>query len=849
MSFLFPVLATLAAVSAGAEGAGEDAPAIVPAPKHAAFHGTWALPDAGACAIQIGAEATAPEVFAAERLARDIRQRFGRKIAVVRAAARPAGADLVFVLGTRAGNPVAADLTKRRGQDVRPASFGKGYSDDDRRGLDGYVIDAFEAEGGRVVLVAGMNGRAVIYGADTLLQLVRPAGDGVELVRATIRDWASIPWRGSVSSLTRAAEDDPDHDARIRARLNFIDTRFPGGRWIHAGALKAEQYAEFKRSVGQAHRRGMRVYAHIISGERKGYPYEAIAAEFEKLLDLGADGMWIGYDDEQGGSDPIGTARKLVALAKRRGLSGRLIAHTPPSLPTKIAGTYFSLGKTKEGHAHFLEQVPELREGLYWITIPPSRAQHDLGKAVGLAGGRFAWWHNWPRYGAGLTHGSYGGATLRTDGKPAYTGLVPLSLGWGRPNTDRIRNAKDIICAVWLNATTAFRQPAYIQNVLGFWAWHPEKYDYDRTRRRTFAVVFGSGQIDAATKFDSLLRAATRRLSPPHVAPNVDPGEVRAFAAGMKEAVAAIASTAPRATLIDPERLQSCYLEPMQAVANYAATMADLGRPPASLGAFRERMVYLLDTGDTDAARSLLAEATTAMQPHLDRMARDLSDYQPALTYAAQWKRPLSGVDYWITAAAGGRAKRIADRERNVRKMSERFERIIAGDHADLLAPAAKAPPGKPLARIDGADWRWSTSPPSWNGPWGIGRYRHGDDTFTAVVFPKRTKSRPGQFAEVRAALPAPLFKGRLLLDVFINDSTVTTATGHRFLELHVNGRRVWEEDSAVSRAGAEWVTVDVTKAARDAEQLDLRFRVADRRGVGNWRIVTFVGRAILRAE
>jgi len=52
-----------------------------------------------------------------------------------------------------------------------------------------------------------------------------------------------------------------------------------------------------------------------------------------------------------------------------------------------------------------------------------------------------------------------------------------------------------------------------------------------------------------------------------------------------------------------------------------------------------------------------------------------------------------------------------------------------------------------------------------------------------------------------------------------------------------------------MDRKAREWVTVDVTDVARYSQQLNLRFRVEDRKGVSDWKMMTFIGPAQLREE
>ena len=69
----------------------------------------------------------------------------------------------------------------------------------------------------------------------------------------------------------------------------------------------------------------------------------------------------------------------------------------------------------------------------------------------------------------------------------------------------------------------------------------------------------------------------------------------------------------------------------------------------------------------------------------------------------------------------------------------------------------------------------------------------------------------------------------------------------YRFLQLWANDKLLWEEDIAPDRAGREWVSIDVTDAARAAPTLKLQFRVVDKRPVSDHLSVAFCGPARLR--
>ena len=126
---------------------------------------------------------------------------------------------------------------------------------------------------------------------------------------------------------------------------------------------------------------------------------------------------------------------------------------------------------------------------------------------------------------------------------------------------------------------------------------------------------------------------------------------------------------------------------------------------------------------------------------------------------------------------------------------------------------------------------------------WGIGTVEQDIHEAVVIVFPGKTRSNRGEYAEVQAELPSPRFEGRLILYAFVNDTMETTRwKNYRFLQLWVNEKMLWKEDIAAPRKGNEWVAVDLTEAATQAKSLKLRFRVWDRERVANYRTTVVLG-------
>ena len=812
---------------------------IVPRPKVYAPTGrTVALADGAA--IILSAEATEPERYAAERLQSLVRRRFERKLPV-RAEDWAARSDQPILLGRPATHGRLADLCRGRKIELS----------EDSPGHDGFVIHA-SAEG---VVIGGSNARGVIYGTDAFFDLLRVEGGKVVFPAASVRDAPDIPWRGRPYSRPERHLAAGVFDAYVRARLNWIDLRDGPpprrGQFGYPPGFKIN-VPQARKILAEAHRRGFFVYATVQCSVPEGR-FEAVTETCGKLLDLGADGVWISYDDPGEGAAAPELIGRLLKFAAGRGITGRKVVVVPPT------GSYQRI-ETDWNRA--AAAVKGFEQATWLFTRSPCAADAAAAGRIGLKRPP-GWWHNWPRTSAGFTHRSYGGGSLRAGGKPAYLDLPPLRVGWHRPTYDALRGAGRHTDTVMMWGGWP---EEYTAAVLGLWAWDPDGHDWSRTRRAIYGYVFGPAQAGAARTFDDALarlkrlfrggRSGGRRAAPLLVLNrSQDRPAAEKLLRTMGEALETLRRGAPKATAIDPERLERTFLEPMQATVDIAGKVLELDLPQEAPDRFEQRMLRLLAAEKGAEAGELLTQTKARLGPRIKAAEKALAGLKGVEGYAKTWKAFLSGLDYWRDRLARERRREAERKARearfhaeNVEKIPQRFKRLVTGDYGKLLERRGSPPPGKPLAEIAPSAWTWKPDPPPVRGVWGIGLYESPRGDCVAIAYPGKTSSRPGYFAEVRAEIDRPRFEGRLILDAFVADTHVTDRwTGYRFMQLRVNDKVVWEADIATDRAGKEWVSVDVTEAAGKADTLRLRFRVEDRRGVGNYSDVTFLGPVRLR--
>jgi hypothetical protein len=825
---------------------------VVPVPKvYRTTGGTARLADAQALAIVVGARATEPERYAAERLQTLLRRRFKREVPVRTEGQLPADVRQVLLLGQRDTNAWIGKLCEQKKLD-----FGRAPPVD-----DGFLIEVVEDGGRQVVLIAGTNARGVIYGQEAFFDLLRAAGGQIEFPVVSVRDWPSIPWRGRPHSVLRQHLVPGAMDAYVRSRINLIDVRDDPGAaaTIIFPARKASMgfpagvpidEPSVKRVIAEGHRRGMFVYGTVSCGVGQD-KFDAVLATYRQLLALEVDGLWVSFDDVGAGQDAPALISRVLELGKQHGMAGRKIAVTPP------AGSYEFIDKEFNRVG---AKIPGFGDALWFFTRTPCQGDVEMARRIGIT--RLpAWWHNLVEIEGGFLHNGGVVCPLRADGKPGYLDMQPLAKGWHYPRYEQIQDAEKHTDTVILWGVCGGWPEEYEVGALGLWAWEPAKHDWGATRASVYRFVYGPSQVDAARTFDDRLAELKSLFHLPlwGFQPNKgwpcrlkNPQDRPKALALLDELVtlhASLQTRAPAETAIDPARLAAVYLEPMGATLTYARKMTLLDYPEDWLGDFEAQMLALIDGGDRRAAEQALAKTREKVESQVARIGRELQGLKGIDEYAAFWRQRVSDVAYWETLATQRRAK-----------AQQQFKRLMTGDPAALFpyragsrrdldalfVDLASPPAGQPVGEIRAEDWL--RTPPRCRGAFSTGSYEWQGRRLAAIVYPRHVRSVNGDYAEFRAELAVPKQPGRLVLDAFVNDTRDDNHwTAYRFMQLWVGDRLAWEEDIALDRKGRPWVTVDVSADAQQSDRLAIRFRVVDKRGVGDHLSVAFLGPVRLR--
>ena len=809
-----------ALVAQGAEP--QAACPIVPTPKvYKASGRTAELLSPGAAAIVVGAKACEPERYAAERLQGLIERRFKRRLPIVAEGQVGDAVKQVILLGQRATNAWLDRLCRAKQIDLSPTSPGH----------DGFVVEVVEEGGRQAVVVGGSNPRGVVYGQDAFFDLLQRHGGKVTFPVVSVRDWPSIAWRGRPLSWPERQLVPGVFDAYVRARMNWVDLRDgPTRRRGQFGIPPGFDFdkAKAKAILREAHRRGFFVYGTVFCGVKPD-KFDAVIAKFQEVVDLGVDGLWLSFDDPGPGKDAPKLIARVLAFGRKHGMTGRKIMVVPPTGSYQKIRTDFNLKAAA---------VPGFEAATWMFTRVPCGRDAARAKALGLKRPP-GWWHNWPRATGGFLHDSYGGTSLRVGGKPAYLDCPPLNVGWHRPRYERLRDAAETTDTVMLWGGWP---EEYVCSVLSLWAWDPARHDWATTRRAIHAHVFGAAQAEAAAGFDDDLallkklfvlpvyRTKPKRGWPPRLKRIDQRPAALEHIDRMDAALRKLEAAAPADTMLDVARLRERFLEPMRATTAFARAMATLDYPEYALAGLDDKMIALLRAGQGAEAERTLAEARGKVTSQLAAVTRALQGLEGIEEYAAPWRDKVAGLDHW--------RKLVQKMEDDMRS---RLRQVVSGSYDKLLARIGQPPPGRVVAELSAADW--TKQPPSWRGPWAIGTIESKGRHVVVIGFPGKTRSHRRDYAELCAELPAPQAHGRVGLQAFINDTKVEKRwKNYRFLQLWLNDKMIWHEDIAKSREGNEWVTIDITAAARGDQPLRLKFRVWERQRVFNYESVAVLG-------
>jgi len=792
---------------------------LVPQPKQVNWsaEAPWEVKAQGA-AIVIGERATAPEAYAAELLRDRVAKRFRQEWPIVREGAATERQGFLVVLGLRASNRELDRLCTERAIDVSAESPGH----------DGYAIETFEAGGKRVALIAGCNPRGAVYGQDTFFQMLSGKKGGVLVHRAAVRDRPTVPWRGRPQTHYEQYLRPGELETYMTSRINFIDLR----DGIYAFEPGAElDKRTLARVVAEAHRRGLVIFGTVNCGVGRA-EYPAALETFREFLDLGADGLWLSFDDKGPGDAPEEIVAQVIELARAHGISGSRLATTPPKGDYQEIRTHFN---------RLIAAVPGMEEALWFFTIVPSPQALADARAVGLKVTPSRW-HNWTRPHSGFTHLSSG--SLLAAGKRSYLNVPPLSEGWHSPSYAELAAGGDCVEAIMPWGGNTWGQ-YYIVPVIGWWGWSPEGHDWEAVRGRIYDIVYGPNQVEAAREFDDTLlevealfayawdASEWQPICPARLKRLEDREPALALFDRLERLQQRIAAGAVEESMLPAEELETAYVGAMRAELETGRIEALIDYPEYWWDQHQRKVLSAVYDGRDEDADRLTAEVREPAVSEIERIETDLGHLRVVPDYAKWWKGRL-GLD-----AQGWRG--LVARRREELAVRVWDYGYYQAKTSTMLQEANNPPMGWGTGRWEMQNKFLATILPGerehFRGNWIAGVY---DATPAAVFAHERRKGAvAGNYAEVEFRIPLSGRRDRLALMIFLSNHSKESIglhyvkarwAGRHFIELLWDDTVLWAADLGRPRLEGEWFVVKLPPLPEELESLPVRLRVEDRK-------------------
>lgn len=808
-----------AALVLSSESLTAQPPATVPTPREVKWSSEPpAIIAADSVAIVLGKKATDPEQHAAVLLAAFVQKRFGQKWPTIREGEEQASHKTLVILGQRSTCQKLDELCRKADVDLSGSSPGH----------DGYVIASANDGGKSCVLVGGCNARAVQYGQDTFAQMLRANGKNLEWVRGAVRDAPVIPWRGrpqtAVSHYLRPGE----LDLYVLSRVNFIDLR--SGIYAYEPGEELNK-ADISEAIKQAHKRGIIVYGSVNTGV-PATNYPLVMKTYREMLELGADGLWLSFDDKGPGEDPVALTKQVLELGRQHDISGRLIATTPPK------GSY---PKIPTDFNKKIMAIPGMEKALWFWTAPPSAEAMAEAKSIGLKV-KPSWWHNWPR--------------LYT--AQDYVGVPAMSVGWSSPDYGLLAAGGEFLEAVMPWGGNGLGQH-YVVPVIAWWGWNPAGHDWDALRGRIQSIVFGPDQAKAAMQFDDNLHKLTKlfRYSykvtddtpycPPRLENLADKPAASALCDAMASLLDAITGKAPAQALLAEKDLRDDYLNRMRRELAAHRAALTLAYPEDWWPAHQRKILDALYAGDDAKVNQLSAGKRAQVEAEVALIQKTLPNFPHMKGYVSWWKERAS-LD-----AAGWKALLDKRKQTLAERVDGYSKQVLA---AATMTDALKSPPLEwGIGRWQVANRLLATVPLLPNeqfwGSWIAGAPKNKETGAAVFTADRKVPGTVGEYVELPAIVPLSGARHRLGLlvfvsatnkDLFSNTMIPFRWAGYRFVQVLWEDKVLWEADLGCIPGKGDWHMIHLPRVPDDVKELKLRVRMEDRKTSMNNYTVAYVG-------
>lgn len=773
----------------------------------------------GAGVIVLADQAGPPEKNAARMLSEYIERRFGEKWSTQTAGSIPAAARLRVYLGQTSTFPELNRLCKEQSLAVPEQA-------------DGYALKVWVDGDSVTAVVAGTNARGVIYGQDTLFQLFAGKQGALTVQAATIRDWPTIPQRGRPHPHYQYFFKKHNFDCMMTSRINFIDLRDSIYAFEPGAKLNRE---ELTGVIKDARDHGLRVFTAVNCGVPAA-EQDAVLATFKEFLDMGADALWLSFDDKGSGEKPVEMVTRALALAREYGITGDAIGITPPK------GDYQTIDRPFN---RTIVAVPGMEQALWYWTSIPGAEDAASGEAIGLRV-RPSWWHNWPRFLNPALH----------SGSGSYMPVFSMADGWNHPNERELREMGPYVHAV-LPWDGWQAQQHYLVPTIGWFCWRPEQHDLQAARRRIYDMVFGPNQVETALAFDDTLDRVKKRFQywstqtdyapqcPPRLLKLSDRSEIQAKLQELSKQLEKLRGAA--GSLLSRELLDAEYCNPMAREIQAGLAQAQAPYPEYWWQSHQDAVSRAIYAGDMAKADQLIASTR-------DRVLKDISEVQRLLAGEGN----LAPYVAWWRARAGATAvewqQLLAKRQTDLQARIAEYSKTVAPTE-QMLAGLADPPIQVGTGAWERHNTLLATVVPEphetfW-GDWIGGIHEHEGSKVVAFALEKHLRVNSNTFSELPVNIPVSGRRDRLALIIYVADANKESFglgrakwrwSGYRSLRLLWGEKELWKADLGIPRLTGEWFVVRLPELPADLATLPLRLRLEDYFSAKNNLEIVYVG-------
>lgn len=578
--------------------------------------------------ILIGQNADATEQFAAERLQTLIKRKSNITLSIFKEGEDYPKNQAICLLGKRSNNKLLDELCRKKNiklTNTMPNGFGSEMS-------DGFIIQTVKDKGQNIVVVGGSNSRGVLYGQESLSELLSFYNDNFVIPELYVKDWPSVKWRkdgGWIKNSRKFYLEETGLEALIRSRSNLLMFKLEDDDDVNRDTIQQLQTRGFMIDAG--------VHGAIdIPEHDKQLKY------LKRFLDLGANRVYVSFDDQGMGEDPVGLIKKVVKLSHKYGIKDDYFSVTTlpyaelPNDNPKIAKVLSIEGFEK---AHII------------ITRPPEKELHRQATERHM---NYQFWHNWPMNFDHLP-------VLKKDEGylKVYHMPMPFKTGWWEPTDDTMRLGS-IYTANSMFSLAGTRTTAETHG----YAWNPGALDWQKTEEAIYTYLFGKSSISAVKELHQIIRELSplynneqghgghRKIiyrSPLGLKDLSQRPSVLKQIARAQELFEIIKDSASNESLVEKERLQEYFLEPLENMIDVYRKAAQFTWPEEL---FSDKTVSLqisklIEKQKMAEAEKYLESEYSKIEELLERIEDELADYYHIDIYLKAWQ-DKEKLSYWI---------------------------------------------------------------------------------------------------------------------------------------------------------------------------------------------------------